>query len=80
MIIACNFCEIEGRPNPGRSRPHSLGLMFYMVAIYYSRLNIICYIVADCNVQVHLMRRRMHGMLLQSTLHFKEAQWIQLRL
>jgi hypothetical protein len=27
------------------------------VAKYYSRLNIICYIMADCNVQVHLMRR-----------------------
>jgi hypothetical protein len=39
---------------------------------------------ADCrrlNVQAHLMmRRRMRGILLQSTLPIKEAQWIQLRL
>ncbi len=39
---------------------------------------------ADCrrrNVQVNLMvMRRMRGMLLQSTLLIKEAQWIQLRL
>ncbi len=39
---------------------------------------------ADCrrrNVQAHLMMmRRMRGMLLQSTLPIKEAQWIHLRL
>jgi hypothetical protein len=38
----------------------------------------------DCslwNVQAHLMMlRRIRGMLLQSTLPIKEAQWIQLRL
>ncbi len=51
------------------------------------RLNFIGYYLllrstADCrqrNVQAHLMMR-MRGMLLQSTLPIKEAQWIQLRL
>ncbi len=53
------------------------------------RLNFIGYYLllrstADCrrwNVQAHLMTmRRMRGMLLQSTLPIKEAQWILLRL
>ena len=53
------------------------------------RLNVFGYYLlllstADCrrrNVQAHLMMtRRMRGMLLQSTLPIKEAQWIQLRL
>ncbi len=53
------------------------------------RLNVFCYYLlllstADCsrrNVQVPLMMMtRMRGMLLQSTLPIKEAQWIQLRL
>jgi hypothetical protein len=45
------------------------------------RLNVFSNYCRRQNVQAHLMMmRRMRGMLLQSTLPIKEAQWIQLRL
>ncbi len=60
------------------------GKQYFKLQLNFIGYHLLLRSTADCcrrNVQAHLMMmRRMCGMMLQSTLPIKEAQWIQLRL